>query len=153
MPTDSTSHRERLHASRQALLEPQQSDGAAAARSSSGRASKPRTPHAALPWENIAVHLARRWWQRHPANAAAHLARPALAGLAAARPATLIASAAAVGAVAMLVKPWRLLSLTTVAAVLFKSSDVADWVTLVASSNKKTHNNKDATSAPRKDRR
>lgn len=102
-----------------------------------------------FPWEEIALQLGRRWWQRHPANAAARLAHPALARLAATHPATLIAGAATVGAIAMLVKPWRLLSVTAVAAALFKSSNVADWVTLLASSDK----NKDETSAPRKDRR
>jgi hypothetical protein len=150
MPTDSASHRERLHAARQALLEPHPYDGAAMERLSSPKpGSAPPVRPAAFPWEEIALQLGRRWWQRHPANAAARLAHPALARLAATHPATLIAGAATVGAIAMLVKPWRLLSVTAVTAALFKSSDVADWVTLLASSDKNT----DETSAPRKDRR
>jgi len=64
----------------------------------------------------------------------------------------LVTGAASVGALAMLVRPWRLLSITTVAAALFKSSDVADWVTLLASSDN-IDKNRDETSAPRKDRR
>ncbi|MGJ7483921.1 hypothetical protein ACSFA2_01610 [Variovorax sp. LT2P21] len=116
------------------------------------QASTPRVRPAPFPWEEIAVHLGQRWWQRHPANAAAQLARPALARLAAAHPATLIAGAASVGALAMLARPWRFLSITAVAAALLKSSDVADWVTLLASSDN-TNKNKDEMSTPRKDRR
>jgi hypothetical protein len=118
--------------------------------SSAEQASTPRVRHAPFPWEEIALHLGRRWWQRHPANAAAQLARPALARLAAARPATLIAGAATVGAITVLVKPWRFLTVTAVATALFKSSDVADWVTLLTSGDK-ADKNKDATSTPRKD--
>jgi len=103
-----------------------------------------------FPWEEIALHLGRRWWQRHPANAAAQLARPALARLAQARPATLIAGAATVGAITVLVKPWRFLTVAAVGAALLKSSDVADWVTLLASGDK-AHKNKDMRSTPRKE--
>lgn len=119
-------------------------------RSSPEQTSAPPVRPAPFPWEEIALQLGRRWWQRHPANAAARLARPALARLAAARPATLVAGAATVGAITVLVKPWRFLTVTAVAAALFKSSDVADWVTLLASGDK-ADKNKDATSTPRKD--
>ena len=91
----------------------------------------------------IAIQLGRRWWQRHPVNAAVRLAQPAVAHLAAARPAALIAGAATVGAIAMLTKPWRLLSVTAVAGVVFKSSDVADWITLIAAPDKRAIKSKD----------
>lgn len=150
MPLDSAPLRERLGDSSQALLAPHPSDGAATGRpSSQGQVSTPSARPAPFPWEDLARHLGRRWWQRHPANAAAQLARPALARYATAHPATLMAGAATVGAIAMLVKPWRLLSASAVAAALFKSSDVADWVTLLASPDK----DKGDTFAPRKDRR
>jgi hypothetical protein len=44
-------------------------------------------------------------------------------------PAKLVAAAAATGALVVLVKPWRLLSITAVLAAVLKTSDVADLVT------------------------
>jgi len=72
--------------------------------------------------------MAERWWRRHPAHAAAQLARPLLEHYARKEPAKLMAVAAATGAVLVLVKPWRLLSVTAVLAAALKTSDVADIV-------------------------
>ena len=82
-----------------------------------------------FPWRLLVQDGARRWWRRHPANAATVLLRPALERQARDHPLQLVATAAAVGAIVVLVKPWRLLSATALAAALFKSSDVADVVT------------------------
>ena len=81
------------------------------------------------PWGAVARKVAHRWWRRHPANAVGQLARPLLERYAREQPAKLIAAAAATGALAVLVRPWRLLSVTAVVAALLKSSDVADIVT------------------------
>ena len=80
-------------------------------------------------WGAVARNVAQRWWRRHPANAVGQLARPLLERYAREQPAKLIAAAAAAGALAMLIRPWRLLSVTAVVAALLKSSDVADIVT------------------------
>jgi len=82
-----------------------------------------------FPWRMVVQDTARRWWRRHPANAAGVLIRPMLERHARAHPAQLVVTAAAVGAIVVLAKPWRLLSVTAVAAALLKSSDVADVVT------------------------
>jgi hypothetical protein len=79
-------------------------------------------------WSSVARGVVQRWWRRHPAHAAGQLARPVLEHYARTEPAKLMAVAAATGAVLVLVKPWRLLSLTAVLAAVLKTSDVADIV-------------------------
>lgn len=80
-------------------------------------------------WSSVARGVVRRWWRRHPANAAGQLARPLLQRYAREEPAKLVGAAAAAGALVVLVKPWRLLSITAVLAAVVKTSDVADMVT------------------------
>lgn len=86
-------------------------------------------------WVPIARNVARRWWRRHPVNAAGKLARPLLEQYARKQPAKLVAAAAAAGALVVLFKPWRLLSITAVVAAALKTSDVADMVTTVMQKN------------------
>jgi hypothetical protein len=93
-------------------------------------------------WVGMARSMARRWWRRHPANAVGQLARPLLGRYAREQPAKLMAIAAATGALVVLVRPWRLLSVTAVLAAVLKTSDVADIVTTLM------HNK---PSPPRKD--
>jgi len=82
-----------------------------------------------LPWLSVAQSFGARWWRRHPANAVVQLAQPLLQRYARKQPGKLIAIAAGTGAVIMLVKPWRLLSVTALVAAVLKTSDVADMVT------------------------
>lgn len=82
-----------------------------------------------LPWLSVAQSFGARWWRRHPANAMVQLAQPLLQRYARKQPGKLIAIAAGAGAVIMLVKPWRLLSVTALVAAVLKTSDVADMVT------------------------
>lgn len=84
-----------------------------------------------FPWASVARNVGERWWRRHPANAAGQLARPLLERYARKQPFKLVAAASAVGALAVLVKPWRLLSVTAVLAAVLKTSDVADMVNSV----------------------
>jgi hypothetical protein len=81
------------------------------------------------PWSEVASRVVRRWWRRHPANAAGQLARPLLERYAREQPAKLIAAAAATGALVVLLRPWRLLSITAMLGAALKTSDVADLVT------------------------
>ena len=64
------------------------------------------------------------WWQHHPAKAAVELATPVLSRYAGNKPVQFIGAAAAVGAVAFLARPWRLISLTSVVLALLKSTQV-----------------------------
>jgi len=79
-------------------------------------------------WGGVARSVVQRWWRRHPAHAVGQLARPVLEHYARKEPAKLMAAAAATGALLVLVKPWRLLSVTAVLAAVLKTSDVADVV-------------------------
>ncbi|MCR6477673.1 hypothetical protein NU688_16040 [Variovorax sp. ZS18.2.2] len=79
-------------------------------------------------WGGVARSVVQRWWRRHPAHAVGQLARPLLEHYARKEPAKLMAAAAATGALLVLVKPWRLLSVTAVLAAVLKTSDVADVV-------------------------
>jgi hypothetical protein len=93
-------------------------------------------------WLSMGRSVAERWWRRHPAHAVGQLARPLLESYARKKPAKLMAIAAATGAVVVLVKPWRLLSVTAVLAAVLKTSDVADIVNTLMQKN---------SSPPRKD--
>lgn len=92
-------------------------------------------------WAPMARGMASHWWQRHPLHAAGQLARPVLERYARDEPLKLVAAAAAIGAVAVLARPWRLLSVSTVLAAAFKTSDVAGVITTLMQRN----------SPPRKD--
>ena len=88
-------------------------------------------------WTWMARQAGARWWRRHPAHAIGQLALPLLERYAQDQPFKLVAAAAATGAVAVLVRPWRLLSLTAVLAAVFKTSDVADMVNTLMQAQKK----------------
>ena len=132
---DTLTPRERLAISRHALLEqwgalpplPDSWEGPATAYPRDMPSSQPRFQ--GFTWTSVVQNTARRWWRRHPANAAGMMLRPMLERQARQHPKHLIVTAAAVGAIVVLAKPWRLLSITAVAAALLKSSDVADLVT------------------------
>ncbi|WP_295988375.1 hypothetical protein [uncultured Variovorax sp.] len=84
-------------------------------------------------WIAVGRSVLERWWRRHPAHAVGQLARPVLENYARKEPAKLMAAAAATGALLVLVKPWRLLSVTAVLAAVLKTSDVADLITTMMS--------------------
>ncbi|AVQ84806.1 MULTISPECIES: hypothetical protein [unclassified Variovorax] len=105
-----------------------------------GRADRP--PSFGGVWLPLGRSILQRWWRRHPAHAAGQLARPVLEHYARKQPAKLMAIAAATGAALVLVRPWRLLSVTAVLAAVLKTSDVADVVNTLMQKN---------TSPPRKD--
>ena len=88
-----------------------------------------------IAWVAVARRVAQRWWRRHPANAAGQLARPLIERYARERPAQLMAAAAGAGALIVLIRPWRLLSITAVLAAVLKTSDVADLVTTLMHKN------------------
>ncbi|WP_162585596.1 hypothetical protein [Variovorax sp. RA8] len=94
-------------------------------------------------WASVTRNVVQRWWRRHPANAAGQLARPLIERYAREQPGKLIAAAAGTGALVVLIRPWRLLSITAVLAAVLKTSDVADLVTTLM--------HKNPNSPPRKD--
>ena len=75
-------------------------------------------------WQ-IIVQAAQAWWQHHPVQIAVDIGRPFLTNYARDKPIQLLAIAAGVGAAAVLVKPWRLVSVTGLAVAAFKSTKIS----------------------------
>lgn len=125
------SAQQRLSISRRALVNQLQGARPTTARATNPYTGQPRRTNDLDPFPlvSLARKVGERWWRRHPANAIGHLAQPLLERYAQEQPFKLVAVAAAVGGLAVLVKPWRLLSVTTVLAAALKTSDVADVVT------------------------
>ncbi|XAH24835.1 hypothetical protein AAFF27_06480 [Xylophilus sp. GW821-FHT01B05] len=132
--SDTPSAKQRLEASRQALLQqlrgPEKhrrgeptgpgapsDDAAAEHQTESSSASRPGTGL----W-SAARHGINAWWQFHPARAAGAVARPFLEDYAERKPLQLLGIAAGVGAVVALTRPWRLVSLGGLAIAALKSS-------------------------------
>ena len=138
---------QRLAISRRALVRQLRGDGVepATARADADASSDPRDGSANGPnlfadllqrtsYTAVARNLTERWWSRHPVNAAVQLARPILDTCARDQPVKLMAASAAAGALLVLLKPWKLLSITAMLAAVFKTSDVADLVTTLMQS-------------------
>lgn len=69
-----------------------------------------------------------RWWSRHPLNSAVDLGRPFLENMAERQPGRLMAYGVGTGALLMVVKPWKLLSLATVLSLAFRTSDLTGLI-------------------------
>lgn len=65
------------------------------------------------------------WWHHHPVNLALGLARPTLKHYAEEKPLQLLGIAAAAGAAAVVLRPWRLVSIGSVLLATFKSSELS----------------------------
>ena len=92
-------------------------------------------PAGQVGWTSVARRLGERWWRRHPANAVGQLAKPLLKRYAREQPFKVLGAAAGIGAAVVLIKPWRLLSITAVLAAVLKTSDIADLVTTLMQNN------------------
>lgn len=69
-----------------------------------------------------------RWWARHPLNSAVDLGRPFLEDMARKEPGRLMAYGAGTGALLMVIKPWKLLSLATLLSLAFRTSDLTGLI-------------------------
>jgi len=65
------------------------------------------------------------WWRSHPARLGVQLATPVLSRYAARKPAQFLGIAVAVGALVVVARPWRLVSLTGLIVTLLKSSQLS----------------------------
>lgn len=84
--------------------------------------------YGARSWFDRGQRAARMWWRHHPASMAVDLATPVLQSYARRHPARLMAGAAVAGAVLMLARPWRLISVTTLVVAVLKSSQLSSLV-------------------------
>lgn len=70
----------------------------------------------------------RTWWKNHPANIALDFATPVVGDYARKHPFRVLGIAAGVGALAVAIKPWRLVSLGGLLLATVKSSDLTSVV-------------------------
>lgn len=75
------------------------------------------------------------WWNHHPAQLALDLAKPVLGKYAEDKPYQLLGMAALTGAAVVLVRPWRLVSLTGLVLATLKSSQASELLLSLLSSH------------------
>ena len=94
-------------------------------------------------WQ-IIKRAVRAWWQHHPAQLALDLAQPVLGRYAEEKPLQLLAVAAGVGAAAVLLRPWRLVSVSGLLIATLKSSELSGFLhSLLSTKPESTANSKD----------
>ena len=79
-------------------------------------------------WASGVTGVASSWWQRHPAQAAFEMLTPPLQSYMRRRPFQVMTLAVGVGALIVVTRPWRLISLTTVVVAIVKSSQLSGVV-------------------------
>ncbi len=84
----------------------------------------PATAPSRSAWQTVRRAL-RVWWYNHPAQLALELGKPVLSKYAQEKPLQLLGISAAVGAAIIVLKPWRLVSVTSLAMTAIKSSQVS----------------------------
>lgn len=90
-----------------------------------GGADETQAPRGGPAWLRIARHTLRVWWHNHPAYSAALIAQPVLTRYASDKPLQVVGIAAALGAAAVVFKPWRLISVGALAAATLRSQDTS----------------------------
>jgi hypothetical protein len=73
-------------------------------------------------WFGHLRYVVGTWWRHHPAHMAVEMIDPLMRGYARRKPMQLLAISAGVGVALTLARPWKLISLTTLAFALLKSS-------------------------------
>ena len=126
---------ERLAISRRAILqcmthkgrdgsEPLQGDSA----DSTGETSGARRPGSLSSLWRALRRTTAIWWRSHPAHLAAEVAQPVLGQYARSHPWTLLVVAAALGAVVVLARPWRLIPVTGLLMTALKSKAFTHFI-------------------------
>lgn len=123
MMNDNTtlSPRERLDNSRQAIVRQMGHDTATAV----GHGGSAYDIDASASTWSLVKQTARSWWQGHPASLALNFAKPRMQRFAQEQPLKLLAISAGIGAAAVFLRPWRLISLTGLIFAALKSSEAA----------------------------
>jgi hypothetical protein len=123
-----TSPQTRLAASRKALVRQMahadgRADDAQDRLQNPARAAADANPNAEhISTWRVLTQAVTAWWQHHPVQVAVDIGRPFLNSYARDKPVQLLGIAAGIGAAAVLVKPWRLVSLTGLALATLKST-------------------------------
>ncbi len=119
------SARERLALSRQAIV--RQMNHASAETRPTDEAARPEIDASASTWD-LGRQVVGAWWRNHPAHLAVDLARPVLSTYAEDQPLKLLGISAGLGAAVVLLRPWRLMSLTGVLLAAVKSPHLSGMV-------------------------
>ncbi len=112
--------KERQHESKGERQEREQSGESGPGQSDTGRNGS----H----WFDTVKAMAGSWWRQHPAHVGLELATPLLSAYAAKKPVQFLGIAAALGAVVVVVRPWRLITAGGVLAALLKSNQISSMV-------------------------
>jgi hypothetical protein len=91
------------------------------------------------------TYAARMWWRRHPASAAVELANPFLSDYARIHPFKLLGISVAAGAALVVVRPWRMISASTLLVAAVKSSGLSNTLLTMLSSFTRSSDNADST--------
>lgn len=75
-------------------------------------------------WPSAVARAIRTWWRHHPFSMAVDVATPVVGRYAKSHPFKLLGVAAAAGAVMVVIRPWRLLSVGGIALAAIKSAAV-----------------------------
>ena len=86
-------------------------------------------------WFKRIGRAARSYWRHHPARVGVQMATPILSMYARRHPAVYVGAAAVAGAIFMVARPWRLISVTGVLVALAKSPQLAGVVMSAMSGN------------------
>lgn len=89
-------------------------------------------------------HVVRSWWHHHPASFAVDLVRPLVSDYASVHPFKLLAISAGIGAATVLVRPWRMVSVSSLALAGIKSSGLSSMLlSLLTNPSFSSQNNED----------
>jgi hypothetical protein len=93
-------------------------------------------------WLGHLAYAVKTWWRYHPAHMVVDLASPLMREYARRKPTQMLAIAFGTGALLTFARPWKLISLTTVAVALLKSSQLSHLMTaaMSAADYRKDHN-------------
>lgn len=122
------SPRERLAQSRQAIVRQMNHESAEVTPGHPGdESARPEIDASASTWD-LARQVFSSWWRSHPAHLAVDLARPVLGNFAEEQPLKMLGISAGLGAAVVLLRPWRLMSLTGVLLAAVKSPHLSSVI-------------------------
>ncbi|WP_188707642.1 hypothetical protein [Polaromonas eurypsychrophila] len=131
MTSTAITAQQRLAASRQAIMQDMHRDdpqmGHPSEANDESDISETGVDASSGSWELI-KQVGQSWWRSHPAQLALDVAKPMMQTYAKEQPLKLLGIAAGTGIALVVLRPWRLISLTGVAIALLKSTQLTGVV-------------------------
>ncbi|MES2954063.1 MAG: hypothetical protein V4711_01345 [Pseudomonadota bacterium] len=133
MTSTSITAQQRLAASRQAIIrdmhrdDPEMNQPVDADADGQSDISESGIDASSGSWDLI-KQVGQSWWQSHPAQLALDVAKPMMQTYAKEQPLKLLGIAAGTGIALVVLRPWRLISLTGVAIAMLKSTQLTGVV-------------------------